>query len=225
MSIEARPESAPASAASPSGGPSHTSLDTAAARNLATTTKSAPQMAGISSRWLLRMLPWVEVTAGTYRVNRRLTYTAGDGKVTFVKTGSQVRVIPAELGELALLRSYGDEAVLTALADRFTQREFAPGEVLAEAGHPVDTLFLLAHGKVEQLAEGEFGEQNRLGVFGDGAHFGEQGLLDADSSWEFTARAATTTTVLALSRQDFQSLADQSPTLRAHVEAYRAIPR
>ena len=35
-----------------------------AARNLATTTKSAPQMQGISPRWLLRMLPWVEATGG-----------------------------------------------------------------------------------------------------------------------------------------------------------------
>ncbi|MEU3462984.1 family 2B encapsulin nanocompartment shell protein [Streptomyces sp. NPDC006733] len=221
MSIEARPESASA----PNVNAAQSSLDTAAARNLATTTKSAPQMAGISSRWLLRMLPWVEVTAGTYRVNRRLTYAAGDGKVTFVKTGSHVRVIPAELRELALLRSFEDEGVLAALADKFTQREFAPGELLAEASHPVDTLFLLAHGKVEQLAEGEFGEQNRLGVLANGAHLGEHGLLSAEASWEFTARAATTTTVLALSRQDFQSLADQSPTLRAHVEAYRAIPR
>ncbi len=33
------------------------SLGTAAARNLATTTKSAPQMQEISSRWLLRTLP------------------------------------------------------------------------------------------------------------------------------------------------------------------------
>ncbi|MCZ4126227.1 family 2B encapsulin nanocompartment shell protein, partial [Streptomyces sp. H39-S7] len=203
----------------------HTSLDTAAARNLATTTKSAPQMAGISSRWLLRMLPWVEVSAGTYRVNRRLTYSVGDGKVTFVKTGSHVRVVPAQLGELSLLRSFDDPSVLAALADRFTQREFTAGDLLAEAGQPVDTVYLLAHGKVEQLSEGEFGEQNRLGVLADGAHFGEQGLLDSDSTWEFTARAATTTTVLALSRQDFQTLADQSPTLRAHLEAYRAIPR
>ncbi|MDF9811490.1 family 2B encapsulin nanocompartment shell protein [Streptomyces sp. SPB162] len=221
MSIEARPESAPA----PTDSPHRSSLDTAAARNLATTTKSAPQMAGISSRWLLRMLPWVEVTAGTYRVNRRLTYSVGDGKVTFVKTGSQVRVIPAELGELSLLRSYQDTDVLTALAERFTQHEFAPGDLLAEAGQPADTLYLLAHGKVEQLSEGEFGEQNRLGVLADGAHFGEQGLLDPDASWDFTARAATTTTVLALPRQDFHTLADQSPTLRAHLEAYRAIPR
>ena len=50
------------------------SLGTAAARNLATTTKSAPQMQEISSRWLLRTLPWVNVQGGTYRVNRRLTY-------------------------------------------------------------------------------------------------------------------------------------------------------
>ena len=33
------------------------SLDAAAARQLATTTKSVPQMQEISSRWLLRMLP------------------------------------------------------------------------------------------------------------------------------------------------------------------------
>ncbi len=36
------------------------SLATAAARNLATTTKSAPQMQEITSRWLLKVLPWVE---------------------------------------------------------------------------------------------------------------------------------------------------------------------
>lgn len=52
--------------------PKQSSLSTAAARNLATTTKSAPQMQEISSRWLLRMLPWVETKGGAYRVNRRI---------------------------------------------------------------------------------------------------------------------------------------------------------
>ncbi|MGW1950300.1 Crp/Fnr family transcriptional regulator, partial [Streptomyces sp. NPDC001940] len=36
-----------------------TSLGTHAARRLATTTKSAPQMQAITSRWLLKSLPWV----------------------------------------------------------------------------------------------------------------------------------------------------------------------
>src|SRR5262245_40660915 len=109
------------------------SLSTAAARNLATTTKTVPQMQGISSRWLLRVLPFVEVTAGTYRVNRRLTHTLGDGRVEFVSTGAEIKVIPAELGELPPLRGFSDEQVLNALANRFDQREFAPGETIVEA--------------------------------------------------------------------------------------------
>ena len=49
------------------------SLGTGAARNLATTTKSPPQMQGITSRWLLKLLPWVQVSGGVYRVNRALS--------------------------------------------------------------------------------------------------------------------------------------------------------
>jgi CRP-like cAMP-binding protein len=202
-----------------------TSLDTAAARNLATTTKSAPQMQGISSRWLLRVLPWVQVTAGTYRVNRRLSYAVGDGRVTFVKTGSQVRVIPQELSEIAALRSFDDVEVLTALAERFEQREFEPGDVLAEAGRPADTVYLIAHGKVEKLGQGSYGEQNRLGTLADGDHFGEQALLSGDGEWEFTARAAAATTALALSRQALEQLLAQAEPLRTHLAAVRAVPQ
>ena len=54
----AEPEAA---GTSPNGQPPQLSLGTAAARNLATTTKTQPQMQGISSRWLLRILPWVQV--------------------------------------------------------------------------------------------------------------------------------------------------------------------
>ncbi|GAA0380308.1 hypothetical protein GCM10010319_68450 [Streptomyces blastmyceticus] len=88
------------------------SLSTAAARNLATTTKSAPQMQAITSRWLLCMLPWVDVAGGTYRVNRRAVCTAGDGRVGFTQTGSQVRVVPVKLRELAVLRDLEDLALL-----------------------------------------------------------------------------------------------------------------
>jgi len=82
----------------------HLSLGTAAARNLATTTKSAPQMQEITSRWLLKLLPWVETKGGVFRVNRRLSYTVGDGRVTFTNTGATVQVIPQELTELPLLK-------------------------------------------------------------------------------------------------------------------------
>src|ERR1700683_4339794 len=84
------------------------SLSTAAARNLATTTKTVPQMEGITSRWLLRVLPWVQVSGGTYRVNRRLTYAVGGGLVSFVQTGSSVSVIPPSLREVPALAHLGE---------------------------------------------------------------------------------------------------------------------
>ncbi len=40
------------------------------ARAMAEVTQSALQLRGVSSRWLLKVLPWVEVTAGIYQVNR-----------------------------------------------------------------------------------------------------------------------------------------------------------
>jgi len=112
------------------------SLSTAAARNLATTTKTVPQMQGISSRWLLRMLPWVQVSGGTYRVNRRLSYAVGGGRVSFAQTAGQVQVIPPSLRELPLLAGLADDAVLEALAGRFVQRDVEAGQVIAAAGQP-----------------------------------------------------------------------------------------
>src|ERR1700754_1293406 len=105
-----------------------TSLATAAARQLATTTKSPPQMQGISSRWLLKLLPWVHVN-GIFRVNRRLSYAVGDGRVTFYNTGAKIQVVPQELGELPLFRGYEDVEVLNVLAQRFRQKEFKAGDI------------------------------------------------------------------------------------------------
>src|SRR6266851_2737622 len=98
------------------------SLSTAAARNLATTTKTVPQMQGITSRWLLKMLPWAQVNGGTYRVNRRLSYAVGGGRVSFTQTGDAVSVVPPSLRELPPLHELGDDAVLAELAGRFVQR-------------------------------------------------------------------------------------------------------
>ncbi|MEU6605539.1 family 2B encapsulin nanocompartment shell protein [Streptomyces shenzhenensis] len=200
------------------------SLDTAAARNLATTTKSAPQMQEISSRWLLHTLPWVNVQGGTYRVNRRLTYAVGNGRITFVKTGDRVEVIPAELGELPALRSYEDGEVLAELAQRCRQRDFAPGEVIASFGSRANEVFLLAHGRVEKLGTGPYGDDAVLGVLADGAYFGAQALLDPDAIWEYTARADTACTVLILSRQDFEQVTERADSLREHLRRLRAIP-
>ncbi|MER6345210.1 family 2B encapsulin nanocompartment shell protein [Streptomyces sp. NPDC001595] len=199
------------------------SLSTAAARNLATTTKSVPQMQEITSRWLLRMLPWVETTGGAYRVNRRLRHTVGDGRIEFVQEGATVRVIPRELGELALLRGFDDTDVLTALAERCTQHDFAAGDVLAERGSAADRIHLIAHGRISQTAVGKYGEETAIAVLADGEHFGAgASLLDPDARHDCTFTAQTAGTLLTLARTDFAAVHASAPQLQRHVEEFRS---
>jgi hypothetical protein len=158
------------------------SLTTAAARNLATTTKSVPQMQAITSRWLLRMLPWVQVNGGTYRVNRRLSYAIGSGRVSFSVAGDEIAVVPPTLREIRPLATLDDDDALAALAARFKKKEYRQGEVIAEAGRADDSLILIAHGKVTKQAAGKYGHQATLGTLADGEHLGEEILLGDEST-------------------------------------------
>jgi CRP-like cAMP-binding protein len=200
-----------------SNGRPQRSITTTAARNLATTTKSVPQMQAITSRWLLRMLPWVQVSGGVYRVNRRLAYAVGSGRVSFSVTGDQVRVIPPSLRELKPLDGLEDDEALAALADRFSQHEYQPGEVIVQAGQPADRLVLIAHGKAAKTGTGKYGHQAVLATLADGDHLGEQVLLPGEGNWEFTATASTACIVMSLPRQAVQELMGQSEALRAQL--------
>ncbi|PZS16623.1 MAG: Crp/Fnr family transcriptional regulator [Pseudonocardiales bacterium] len=202
--------------------PPRLSLSTTAASKLAKTTKTQPHMQGITPRWLLRMLPWVEASSGTYRVNRRLTYTVGDGKVTFTTEGGQSRVIPGELRELPMLRGFADPEVLSALADRFVLRELDTGNTLVEAGRPADQLVLIADGKVSKVGSGKYGEPTVLGSLTDGDYFGDREWVQAEDAWAYSVRAVTACTVLTLPRQAFEAALGQSAALRDHLERFRA---
>ncbi|HYO56803.1 family 2B encapsulin nanocompartment shell protein [Archangium sp.] len=201
------------------------SLGTAAARQLATTTKSAPQMQGISTRWLLKLLPWVQVSGGVFRLNRRLSYAVGDGRVSFTSTGVRVEVIPQELRELPLLRGFDDVEVLSALADRFVQKEFKAGEVITQAGQEADSICLIAHGKVNKIGAGKYGDQTVLEVLADGDHYSYQVLLESQDYWQFTVKAVTPCTVLILQQSAFEAVLAQSPSLQKHLEDFKALAK
>jgi CRP-like cAMP-binding protein len=202
-----------------------TALGTAAARNLATTTKTAPQMQGITPRWVQRILPWVEVKGGTYRVNRRVSHTLGNGRIEFTQTGDSAGVIPSELGEIPALHGYDDDDVLRALAGRFAQREVGAGVVVVESGSAVDSLFVVVHGRLARSGANRFDEHKTLGVLSDGDFFGEQGWTDSEASWDVTMTAETACTLLVLPRTEFQAVLDQSQSLQAQLAEFARIAR
>ncbi|MEY9846960.1 family 2B encapsulin nanocompartment shell protein [Streptacidiphilus sp. MAP5-3] len=217
MSIEAPESSADVNGSAPD----QQSLSTKAARNLATTTKSTPQMQGISSRWLLRSLPWVDVKGGTYRVNRRLSLAVGRGRVGFVQNGADdVRIIPETLREIPALRDFTDDAVLAELASRFRPRDFRAGEVLVEEGTPIEEVFIVAHGRINQLSTGKYGTTNVLGTVADGDHLGDEAVLTSDPLWLHTAQAATSGTVMVLPWSGVQDLFDRAPQLATHIDGF-----
>lgn len=206
-------------------GQAPTSLATQAARQLTTTTKTTPQMQGISSRWLLKILPWVQVSGGIYRVNRRRTFVLGDGRVDFESTGARVAVIPESLAEVPLLHDFDDPAVLTALAAAFTQADVAAGDPIIQAGQAADRLVLIAHGKVSKVAPGEYGEEAVVGALLGGDYYGDRGFLSTPAeAWPVTLQAVTPTTVLTITRQAFEQIAAASPALQAQVAAFLVRP-
>jgi hypothetical protein len=197
-------------------------LGTAAARRLATTTKSPPQMQGISPRWLLRMLPWVRMTGGMYRVNRRLTYVVGDDRLLFSNVGTTIEVIPQELYKLPLLRGFDDGgAVGHALAALLGPKEYAAGESIVSADERIEYVFLLAHGRARKLGTAKYGEQVLMEVLADGDHFGDQAVVESNDRWGFTVKADTPCHVMRLRLQDLKDLISRSAALAAHVEMFR----
>jgi encapsulin shell SprI-like protein len=180
------------------------SLSTGAARNLATTTKSVPHVQATTPRWLLRSLPWVEARGAAYRVNRRLTYEGGTGKVQFGGTSAATaEIIPPTLAELPLFKGIGNPALLQAIAARFTRAEYRPGQVIPAGG-----LVLIAHGKVARTLPGKYGHTADLGPLADGDHF-------SGTDTRFTA--ATSCITFTVTDGDLRQLASQSPELAAHL--------
>ncbi|MEU8685064.1 family 2B encapsulin nanocompartment shell protein [Streptomyces sp. NPDC048611] len=198
-----------------------TSLSTQAARRLATTTKSEPQMQAITSRWLLKTLPWVDVKGGSYRVNRRLQLRVGRGRVQFEQNGADdIRVIPRTLTELPALRGYSDTEVLKELAGRFRVREVRAGQVLFEAGQPTTEAYLVVHGRFTRSAPGKYGEEEVLGVVTDGDQMGDEAIGRPDPRWLTSVRAETPGVVMVLPWDVVREFTDRVPSLAAHLTAY-----
>ncbi|MFJ4946747.1 family 2B encapsulin nanocompartment shell protein [Streptomyces sp. NPDC088760] len=198
-----------------------TSLSTRAARQLTTTTKSEPQMQAITSRWLLKTLPWVDVKGGAYRVNRRLQLRTGRGRVHFEQNGADdVRVIPETLTELPILRGYPDTDVLREIATRFQCREVRAGQVLFEAGQPVTEAYLVAHGRFTRYANGKYGDEEIVGVVTNGDQMGDEAVGQSDPLWLTSVRAETEGVVLALPWAVVEEYTARVPSLAAHLRAY-----
>jgi CRP-like cAMP-binding protein len=193
-----------------------TSLGETSARNLADVTKTAPQMGSLSPRWLLRMLPWVDVEAGLFRLNRVRVIGSEVQRVETRVDGERALLLPENLRAIPLFRTL-DAEVLSDLVRSFESRQVPAGAGVIQEGDPGEEMFIICRGKVEVLRNSPSGHRSILSFLHDGDFFGEMALLRSEPR-NATVRAVAPTLLLVLSRASVQSLVERHPMLQASLE-------
>src|SRR3954454_1600536 len=105
------------------------SVTTAVARNLSNTTKTAPKMMSITPRWLLSLLPWVQVNGGTYRVNRTKVELSKAQRIGVDHSNSSATFPPESLRSVPLFSGL-PEPIIAQMASRFKTEEVSLGNKL-----------------------------------------------------------------------------------------------
>lgn len=199
--------------------PNHT-LSIRAAKNLAHPTKTAPQMLAVSPRWLLQLLPWVSVDAGTYLVNRRRLVVKDKERIAIQLGQDSPEVDPQQLRALPFLRRAG-EPLLHAVRDLLSVERVAANEVIYKEGDSSDKFYVIASGKVEITALDTHGDRVRVALRADGDYFGVKVFL-AQRPRTTTARALTPTTFLVVDRKAFDKRIHGNAELKAAFEGVLA---
>jgi CRP-like cAMP-binding protein len=101
---------------------------------------------------------------------------------------------------------------LSQIAGITERKSYRRGEVIIEERTAAERFFIIARGKIEISKRFEDGEEFVLSVHSDGEFFGEMALLDQGLR-SATVRAVEPTTVLEISRPNFETLLYKAPLL------------
>ena len=187
------------------------SVTTSVAKNLATTTKTSPKMMSITPRWLLSMLPWMDVQGGTYRVNRTKVELSKAERIEVVQSNGIASFPPEALRSVPLF-SRVPEPVLAQMAGQFEKEDVSLGNPLIVEGGDLSKFFIIAQGQVEVLSKGVHGSDLRIALLTEGEFFGETDLV-SDRPSDVTVRTTTPCVLLTLSRKDLDAVLAENANL------------
>ncbi len=188
------------------------SVTTATARRLATTTKTAPQMGSITPRLLLKLLPWVQVSGGTFRVNRTKVELRKNDRLPIQYVNGVPSFTAKNLKAIPLFSEFDDE-ILNRLVSSFETKEVDVDQLFVEEGKDKQRFFIVASGQAEVISKGPHGEDLRIALLGDGEYFGEADLLDEQES-TVSVRAITPTVFLGLKLKELIKFIKEVPDFR-----------
>jgi CRP-like cAMP-binding protein len=180
------------------------SVTTSVARNLANTTKTSPKMMSITPRWLLSLLPWVQVDGGTYRVNRTKVELRKADRLAIEISGDVPEVSTNALRSVPVFSEL-PAALLERMRSRLKLEKVSLGNNLLVEGEDRSKFFIIASGQVEVLSKGVHGSDLRIALLTEGEYFGEADIV-ADRASDITVRTITPCQLLTLSRKDLETV-------------------
>ena len=125
----------------------------------------------------------------------------------------------ADIGILKGIGFFADlsDFDLAQIAGLTEARSYRAGELIVEERTAAERFFIIIRGKIQISKRFADGDEFVLGVHSDGEFFGEMGLLD-EGPRSATVRAVESTTLLEITRTDFETLLYKAPLL-----AYRIL--
>lgn len=170
----------------------------------------------ITPRYLLSMLPWVQVDGGTYRVNRTKVELSKAERIPVDILDGICSFAPESLRSVPLFSGLPN-AIISRMANRFRPETVSLGNKLIGEGEDGNKFFIIAQGQVEVLSKGIHGANLRLALLTEGEFFGESDLV-SDSLSDVTVRTITPCTLLTLSRRDLDAVLAENPSQRTDFE-------
>ncbi|MDP2176571.1 MAG: family 2B encapsulin nanocompartment shell protein [Bacteroidota bacterium] len=197
------------------------SLSKEQARVLATTHKTRPMMEGISSRNLIKVLPWVNVQGGFYRVNRRLVIEIRGGKVSFL---DPLAIFPESLRQMPSFKNIKDDAVLSQIAAAAQEEVFAKDADILLDATAATHMYIIVSGKVAFFNPGETNYDHVIGSLGEGQYWGEYPFFEnGEKLFPHDSRAATPVKVLKISFTDINAILATSANDKNHIEEHKEV--
>ena len=109
-----------------------------------------------------------------------------------------------------------DEDELQAVAEKLSEASYPAGSVIFEQDSQADSFYLI-HGGGVRITRKQDGKPFQLAVFVKNDYFGEMALI-SNRRRSATATATADTSLLVLSRKDFEQLYKRNPELRLNFE-------
>ena len=105
---------------------------------------------------------------------------------------------------------------LQQIAEITEEKTYGKGQAIIEERTSAERFFIIYKGKIEITKQFEDGDEFVLAVHSDGDFFGEMALLD-EGPRSATARAVEPTTVLEITRANFETLLYKAPVVAYHI--------